>query len=179
MSHDYLHSVSERPRQLTVYDLCLRFSDTDWHSPLLVRVNSHALKNKRTRGPDAQYSRKSTISLQATGTEQLARWLEPTRPTLRRKRRLVSTKPTLRRERRTIHFPIFIIELERTKMAWTTMGRLVWRTSLNRYNGSCTCLLKMWPSPKQRRLSFSGHCMLHGVLELSTCLNLCTTSTMN
>ena len=54
MSHDYIHSVSERPRQLTVYDLCLRFSDTDWHSPLLVRVNSHALKNKRTRGPDAQ-----------------------------------------------------------------------------------------------------------------------------
>ena len=57
MSHDYIHSVSERPRQLTVYDLCLRFSDTDWHSPLLVRVNSHALKNKRTRGPDAQFNR--------------------------------------------------------------------------------------------------------------------------
>ena len=57
MSQDYIHSVSERPRQLTVYDLCLRFSDTDWHSPLLVRVNSHALKNKRTRGPDAQYFR--------------------------------------------------------------------------------------------------------------------------
>ena len=54
MSHDLIHSVSERPRQLTVYDLCLRFSDTAWHSPLLVRVNSHALKNKRTRGPDAQ-----------------------------------------------------------------------------------------------------------------------------
>ena len=54
MSHDLIHSVTERPRQLTVYDLCLRFSDTDWHSPLLVRVNSHALKNKRTRGPDAQ-----------------------------------------------------------------------------------------------------------------------------
>ena len=57
MSQDYIHSVSERPRQLTVYDLCLRFSDTAWHSPLLVRVNSHALKNKRTRGPDAQFNR--------------------------------------------------------------------------------------------------------------------------
>ena len=28
-------------------------------------------------------------------------------------------------------------------------------------------------------LIFSGHCMLHGVLELSTCLNLCIKSTMN
>ena len=142
MSHDYIHSVSERPRQLTVYDLCLKATDADWHSPLLVRVNSHALKNKRTRGPGRTKLSKSTIS-RISGTEQLVRRLE-------------STKPILRRQRRTIHFPIFIIELERTKMARTTMGRLVWRLSLNRYNGwfkhsekanryngSCTCLLKM------------------------------------
>lgn len=57
MSHDYIHSISERPRQLTVYDLCLRATDLDWHLPLVVRINSHAMKNKRTRGPDAQENR--------------------------------------------------------------------------------------------------------------------------
>ena len=57
LSHDYIHSVSERPRQLTVYDLCLGMNDCDWHLPLVCRINSHALKNKRTRGAEAQDAR--------------------------------------------------------------------------------------------------------------------------
>lgn len=54
ISHDYLHSVSERPRQLSNYDLCLGLFDCDWHLPLICRISAHAIKNKRTRGPEAQ-----------------------------------------------------------------------------------------------------------------------------
>ena len=80
MSHDYIHSVSERPRQLTVYDLCLRFSGTDWHSPLLVRVNSHALKNKHTRGPDAQnYRNQRYRSRQQAQSNWQDDWYQPSR----------------------------------------------------------------------------------------------------
>lgn len=57
ISHDYIHSISERPRQLTNYDVCLGRFDTDWHLPLVCRVTPHALKNKRARGPEAQDAR--------------------------------------------------------------------------------------------------------------------------
>ena len=79
MSHDYIHSVSERPRQLTVYDLCLRATDTDWHSPLLVRVNSHALKNKRTRGPDAQNYRNQRYRAYQAQSNWSDDWNQPSR----------------------------------------------------------------------------------------------------
>ena len=79
MSHDYIHSVSERPRQLTVYDLCLRATDTDWHSPLLVRVNSHALKNKRTRGPDAQQYRNQRYRARQAQSSRSDDWNQPSR----------------------------------------------------------------------------------------------------
>ena len=51
LAPDYIHNVSERPRQLSNYDLC---QDTDWHAPLIVRVSAHATRNKRTRGTQAQ-----------------------------------------------------------------------------------------------------------------------------
>lgn len=51
---DYIHNVSERPRQLSNFDLCLKPTDTDWHIPLIVRVSAHATRNKRTRGTQAQ-----------------------------------------------------------------------------------------------------------------------------
>ena len=35
LAPDYLHSVSERPRQLLGYDVCLKPSDNDWHIPLI------------------------------------------------------------------------------------------------------------------------------------------------
>ena len=54
ISHDYLHNISERPRQLTTFDLCPKTMDSDWHLPLICRISSHATKNKRTRGPDSQ-----------------------------------------------------------------------------------------------------------------------------
>ena len=79
MSHDYIHSVSERPRQLTVYDLCLRATDTDWHSPLLVRVNSRALKNKRTRGPDAQNYRNQRYRAYQAQSNWSDDWNQPSR----------------------------------------------------------------------------------------------------
>ena len=79
MSHDYIHSVSERPRQLTVYDLRLRATDTDWHSPLLVRVNSHALKNKRTRGPDAQNYRNQRYRAYQAQSSWSDDWNQPSR----------------------------------------------------------------------------------------------------
>ena len=57
LAHDYLHNVSERPRQLSNYDLCLGLFDCDWHLPLVCRISAHAIKNKRTRGPEAQEHR--------------------------------------------------------------------------------------------------------------------------
>ena len=33
LAPDYLHNVSERPRQLSCYDVCLKPSDNDWHIP--------------------------------------------------------------------------------------------------------------------------------------------------
>ena len=54
ISHDYLHSVSERPRQLSNYDLCLGLFDCDWHLPLYAayphtrsRTNAHAALKHR------------------------------------------------------------------------------------------------------------------------------------
>ena len=44
IAHDYLHSISERPRQLSNYDLCLGQTDCDWHLPLIVRVHAHHLR---------------------------------------------------------------------------------------------------------------------------------------
>jgi len=52
LAPDYIHNVSERPRQLSCYDICLGPSDTDWHVPLIVIVSAHATRNKRTRGQD-------------------------------------------------------------------------------------------------------------------------------
>ena len=57
LAPDYMHSVSERPRQLLGYDVCLRPSDNDWHIPLIVRTSAYSTRNKRTRGRDAQYLR--------------------------------------------------------------------------------------------------------------------------
>ena len=54
LAPDYLHSVSERPRQLLGYDVCLRPSDNDWHIPLIVRTSAYSTRNKRTRGQAAQ-----------------------------------------------------------------------------------------------------------------------------
>ena len=54
LAPDYMHSVSERPRQLLGYDVCLRPSDNDWHIPLIVRTSAYSTRNKRTRGRDAQ-----------------------------------------------------------------------------------------------------------------------------
>ena len=57
LATDYIHNVSERPRQLSTYDLCLKSSGTDWHAPLIVRLSSRATRNKRTRGTQAQGQR--------------------------------------------------------------------------------------------------------------------------
>ena len=54
LAPDYMHSVSERPRQLLGYDVCLRPSDKDWHIPLIVRTSAYSTRNRRTRGQDAQ-----------------------------------------------------------------------------------------------------------------------------
>ena len=54
LAPDYLHSVSERPRQLLGYDVCLRPSDNNWHIPLIVRTSAYSTRNKRTRGQAAQ-----------------------------------------------------------------------------------------------------------------------------
>ena len=54
LAPDYMHSVSERPRQLLGYDVCLRPGDNDWHIPLIVRTSAYSTRNKRTRGRDAQ-----------------------------------------------------------------------------------------------------------------------------
>lgn len=54
ITHDYIHNVVERPRQLSTFDLCLKTVDADWHLPLIVRISAHATRNKRTRGPDSQ-----------------------------------------------------------------------------------------------------------------------------
>ena len=45
LAHDYLHSIAERPRQLSNYDLCLGQTDCDWHLPLIVRVHAYHLRN--------------------------------------------------------------------------------------------------------------------------------------
>ena len=54
LAPDYLHNVSERPRQLSCYDVCLKPSDNDWHIPLIVRTSAYATHNKRTRGQFSQ-----------------------------------------------------------------------------------------------------------------------------
>ena len=59
IAHDYLHSISERPRQLSNYDMCLGQTDCDWHLPLIVRVHAHHLRNKRTRSTASQQSRQA------------------------------------------------------------------------------------------------------------------------
>ena len=51
--------VSERPRQLSNYDLCLGQTDCDWHIPLIVRVHAHYLRNKRTRSGASQQNRQA------------------------------------------------------------------------------------------------------------------------
>ena len=33
LAHDYFHNVLERPRQLSLYDVCLKRTDGDWHRP--------------------------------------------------------------------------------------------------------------------------------------------------
>ena len=57
IAHDYLHSILERPRQLSNYDMCLGQTDGDWQLPLIVRVHAFHLKNKRTRSSASQKSR--------------------------------------------------------------------------------------------------------------------------
>ena len=59
IAHDYLHSISERPRQLSNYDMCLGQTDCDWHLPLIVRVHAHHLRNKRTRSTASQQNRQA------------------------------------------------------------------------------------------------------------------------
>ena len=59
LAHDYLHNISERPRQLSNYDLCLGQTDCDWHIPLIVRVHAHYLRNKRTRSGASQQNRQA------------------------------------------------------------------------------------------------------------------------
>ena len=54
LAPDYLHNVSERPRQLLGYDVCLKPSDNDWHIPLIVRTSAYSTRNKRTRGQFSQ-----------------------------------------------------------------------------------------------------------------------------
>ena len=53
---DYLHNVSERPRQLMGYDVCLKPQDADWHVPLICAycTSARSTRNKRTRGQAAQ-----------------------------------------------------------------------------------------------------------------------------
>ena len=58
-AHDYTHNISERPRQLSNYDLCLGQTDCDWHLPLIVRVHAHHLRNKRTRSTASQQNRQA------------------------------------------------------------------------------------------------------------------------
>lgn len=70
LAHDYLHSVSERPRQLSVFGLCLGVNDCDWHSPLVCRISAHAIKNKRTRGPEAQENRNQRYRSWASQSEK-------------------------------------------------------------------------------------------------------------
>lgn len=57
LAHDYIHSFAERPRQLSVFDLRLGINNCEWHLPLVCRITAHAIKNKRTRGPEAQENR--------------------------------------------------------------------------------------------------------------------------
>ena len=71
LAHDYLHNISERPRQLSTYDLCLKSLDCDWHIPLIVRVSAHATRNKRTRGPQAQDQRNRRYREWSNRQEQL------------------------------------------------------------------------------------------------------------
>ena len=59
LAHDYLRNISERPRQLSNYDLCLGQTDCDWHLPLIVRVHAHHLRNKRTRSGASQQNRQA------------------------------------------------------------------------------------------------------------------------
>ena len=54
LAPDYMHNVSERPRQLKGYDICVNPQDCDWHIPLIVRTSAYATRNKRTRGQAAQ-----------------------------------------------------------------------------------------------------------------------------
>lgn len=54
LAQDYIHNISERPRQLSTFDLGLKTLDADWRVPLLVRVSAYATRNKRTRGQAAQ-----------------------------------------------------------------------------------------------------------------------------
>ena len=54
LAPDYLHNVSERPRQLLGYDVCLKPSDNDWRIPLIVRTSAYSTRNKRTRGQFSQ-----------------------------------------------------------------------------------------------------------------------------
>ncbi len=56
LAHDYIHNVLDRPSQLSNYDVCLKHSDCDWHRPLIVRISSHATRNKRTRSSQSQYN---------------------------------------------------------------------------------------------------------------------------
>ena len=64
LAHDYLHSIAERPRQLSNYDLCLGQTDCDWHLPLIVRVHAFHLRNKRTRSTASQLNRQAAACRQ-------------------------------------------------------------------------------------------------------------------
>ena len=59
MAHDYTRNISERPRQLSNYDLGLGQTDCDCHLPLIVRVHAHHLRNKRTRSTASQQNRQA------------------------------------------------------------------------------------------------------------------------
>ena len=54
LAPDYIHNISERPRQLSCYDVCVKQTENDWHIPLIVRTSAYATRNKRTRGQHSQ-----------------------------------------------------------------------------------------------------------------------------
>lgn len=50
----------EQPKHLLVYDLGLRDSDQDWHSPLLTAATFRCMKNMRIRSQQTEQRRRET-----------------------------------------------------------------------------------------------------------------------
>ena len=77
LAHDYLHSIAERPRQLSNYDFCLGQTDCDWHLPLIVRVHAFHLRNNRTRSTASQLNRQAAAQRrQASSYGRHTGWYE-------------------------------------------------------------------------------------------------------